>query len=113
LLIHRRASTEELQGIYRTDAAATVAILVPAYKEEPEVVAKTLLSACLQEYPSRRVVLLIDDPPEPTAREDIERLTAVRELPGTIRTLLREPRDRCERAFAAFRTRLDRGGLDS
>jgi len=113
LLIHRRVSTEELQGIYRTDAAATVAILVPAYKEEPEVVAKTLLSACLQEYPSRRVVLLIDDPPEPTAREDIERLTAVRELPGTIRTLLREPRDRCERAFAAFRTRLDRGGLDS
>jgi len=113
LLIHRRASAEELLSVYRADAVASVAILVPAYKEEPEVVAKTLLSASLQEYPNRRVVLLIDDPPEPTAREDIERLTAVRELPGTIRTLLREPRDRCERAFAAFRGRLDGGSLDS
>jgi len=112
LLVHRRAGAEELLRIFRIETAAPVAILVPAYKEEPEVVAKALLSASLQEYPNRRVVLLIDDPPEPTDPEDIERLAAVRELPGTIRTLLREPRERCERAFAAFRVRLDGENVD-
>lgn len=112
LLIHRRASVEELQCVYRSDVAAIVTILVPAYKEEPDVVTKTLLSAALQEYPSRRIVLLIDDPPNPTTHEDRQRLTAVRKLPGAIRALLREPRHRCDRAFAAFRARLDGGGLD-
>jgi len=41
----------------------SVTILVPSYKEDPAVVRKTLLSAALQDYPRRSVVLLIDDPP--------------------------------------------------
>jgi cellulose synthase/poly-beta-1,6-N-acetylglucosamine synthase-like glycosyltransferase len=35
--------------------------LVPSYKEELRTVRQTVLAA-LQEYPDRRVVLLIDDP---------------------------------------------------
>ena len=51
------------------ESAPALAILVPAYKEDPDVVRKTLLSAALEEYPNRRVVLLIDDPPEPGESE--------------------------------------------
>ncbi len=39
----------------------SLTVLVPAYKEEPEVVYRTLLSAALMDYPSKRVVLLIDE----------------------------------------------------
>ena len=40
-------------------------VLVPSYQEDERVVRTTLLSAALQEHPYLRVVLLIDDPPEP------------------------------------------------
>src|SRR5438445_2422546 len=105
LLFHRRASDDELLRLYRTSRAPSVTVLVPAYKEEVQVVRKTLLSAALQGYPKRRIVLLIDDPPQPTSPHDLASLSAMRRLPEELDELLRDPRARCTAAFAAFRER--------
>src|SRR5213594_193126 len=102
LLGHRRTPDEELHRMYRSDQAPAVSVLVPAYKEEPDVVRKTLLSAALQEYPNRRVVLLIDDPPHSTSARDIAGLSATRRLPEEIQLFLDEPRQRYDKAFRAF-----------
>jgi cellulose synthase/poly-beta-1,6-N-acetylglucosamine synthase-like glycosyltransferase len=109
---HRRASDLELLHLYRIPQAPRVTVLVPAYKEEAEVVRKTLLSAALQPYPNRRVVLLIDDPPDPTDPRDLAGLSAMRRLPGEIRELLGEPRRTCLAALAAFWERHARAPLD-
>jgi cellulose synthase (UDP-forming) len=108
----RHATTDEL-GRFAGETNARVTILIPSYKEEPGVVRQTVLSAALQEFPQRRVVLLIDDPPDPVSAEDARRLEAVRKLPEEIGALLAELRGpyawaawRAERA--ALRGRLDR-----
>ena len=47
-------------------SAPHVEIIVPSYKEETSVVWQTLMSAALVDYPDRAIVLLIDNPPDPT-----------------------------------------------
>jgi cellulose synthase/poly-beta-1,6-N-acetylglucosamine synthase-like glycosyltransferase len=59
---HRAASRDILEAIYDSPAPA-VSILVPSYKEEARVLLQTVLSVALMEYPHRRVVVLLDDPP--------------------------------------------------
>lgn len=56
-------------------------VLVPSYREEPEVVAQTLASAALLAYPGMRVVLLVDDPPDPATTEQARLLAKARALP--------------------------------
>ena len=93
------AGADELRR-FAAQSDATVTVLVPSYKEEPEVVRQTLLSAALQEYPHRRVVLLIDDPPNPSSAEDRRLLAAARGLPAAINAQLawaREPFARAAR----------------
>src|SRR5262249_16618968 len=85
---------------------------VPAYKEEVSVVRKTLIAAALQAYPERRIVLLVDDPPEPANSHDRAGLSAMRRLPQEIGELLREPRLRSQAAFAAFHHRLAGAAAD-
>ena len=63
----RTSSLEGLLSIYDKDPPS-LAVLVPSYKEEERVVSRALLSASLAEYPNKRVVLLIDDAPEPGER---------------------------------------------
>ena len=109
---HRHASDDELLHVYRLPHAPRVTVLVPAYKEEAEVVRKALLSAAFQRYPNRRIVLLIDDPPQPTNPSDLASLAAMRHLPGEVEELLREPRRRCRAAFAAFGERQEKARLD-
>lgn len=90
---HRRhipARQSELDQLYRI-SAPRLAVLVPAYKEEPEVVLQTLLSAALLDYPEKRVVLLIDDPPKPTSPADARNLKAMRQLAARVESLLSEP----------------------
>ena len=48
----------------------TLTVLIPSYKEEPKVVWRTVMSAALQEFPGLRVVVLIDDPPNPADTSD-------------------------------------------
>ncbi|MBW1880865.1 MAG: hypothetical protein JRJ84_21130, partial [Deltaproteobacteria bacterium] len=81
-------------------------ILVPSYKEEPRVVRQTLMSAALQDYGSRRVVLLIDDPPDPLSSADQKALAAVRRLPREVATTLSGPARRLVEAAQVYQ----RGG---
>jgi hypothetical protein len=93
LIRHRRhipATQSELDRLYRI-SAPRLAVLVPAYKEEPAVVLQTLLSAALLDYPEKRVVLLIDDPPTPTSPANARGLKAMRQLTGRVENLLSEP----------------------
>ena len=51
-----------------------LAILVPSYKEELPVIKQSILSSALQDYPNRRVVLLIDNPPDCPALKETQDL---------------------------------------
>jgi cellulose synthase/poly-beta-1,6-N-acetylglucosamine synthase-like glycosyltransferase len=92
LKLHRPASPADLDALLSPAAQPSLTVLVPAYKEDPRVVRKTLLSAALLDYPGRRVVLLIDNPPEPTGPRDADELRETRGLPGDVAALLAVPR---------------------
>ena len=85
---HRPTAPTALDAIYMHPAPAPLAILIPSYKEEQRLVRQAVMSAALQTYPKRRVVLLIDDPPHPRAAADAEALAATRRLVREIDTLL-------------------------
>lgn len=76
----------------------SMTVLIPSYAEEPDVVRLTMWSAVLQEFPDLRVVLLVDDPPEPDDPEAAERLQATRDLAGQIQAALAEPNERIRAA---------------
>jgi cellulose synthase (UDP-forming) len=101
LASHRPASDAELAA-FRAQGVPSVTILVPSYKEDARVVRKTLLSAALQDYPRRSVVLLVDDPPVPATRADARALDEVRQLPVEVEQLLAPMRARTGRALADF-----------
>jgi cellulose synthase/poly-beta-1,6-N-acetylglucosamine synthase-like glycosyltransferase len=113
LLDHHPAGDRELHRFFHRHHAPTVTILVPSYKEDPRVVRRTLLSGALQDYPDRRLVLLIDDPPHPTQPSDVDRLEAARTLPQEVRNLLDKPAEHFAGALEALRGRIDQGPLDS
>jgi cellulose synthase (UDP-forming) len=83
---------------------SAITVLVPSYSEEPGVIRKTLLSAALQEYPSMRVMLLIDDKPYPTNPAVLAQLNETRAMGKDIMELLSEPRERFIAAQKAFET---------
>ena len=87
---HQRFRMDSPVPFIRKSAPA-VTVLVPSYKEEIPVIRQTLLSAALQDYPNKRVVLLLDDPPNPKTRHDRKALWAGRTLPFDLQTLLKEP----------------------
>jgi cellulose synthase (UDP-forming) len=68
----------------------SLTILVPSYKEGLQVVRQTLMSAALQDWPNRRVVLLIDDPQHPSDPEDLASLQAMRALSAELQALFSE-----------------------
>lgn len=79
---HRRVPRAEIDRHF-SSPHRPLTVLVPSYAEEPSVIRKTLWSAVLQEYPSLRVVLLLDDDPFPTddtaiARRDETRQSVTR-----------------------------------
>jgi len=81
---------------------SSITVLIPSYSEETEVIRKTMLSAALQEYPHIRVMLLLDDNPKPSSREDVSRLHATRALGDEIKNLLSVPYARFSEALAHF-----------
>ncbi len=109
---HSAATASELDRFYHAPNAPAVTILVPSYKEDPQVIRRTLLSAALQDYPSQRVVLLVDDPPCPTEISDIKLLAAARALPEEVAECLRKPRTLMSDALQAFLDRAAQGSLD-
>ena len=101
---HRRVPRAELDRHFAT-TQPTITVLVPSYAEEPHVIRATLMSALLQEYPSMRIVLLLDDPPRPKASATRAKLQATRALASDLVELFREPRTRTADALAAFEGR--------
>jgi len=108
---HSPATKSEIETLYDRNVSDLL-ILVPAYKEDEEVIRKTLLSAALLEYPRRRVVFLIDDPPCPANKADTELLEAARALPGELQALFRQPADRLRSELAGFIERERRREID-
>jgi cellulose synthase (UDP-forming) len=102
---HHRASQQELEAVFDAPPAQPLIFLVPSYKEEARIIRQTLLSAALQEYPHRNVVLLIDDPPHAKAEDDARALTTARALPRQLQALLDLPRGWVNLAHAQYRLR--------
>jgi cellulose synthase/poly-beta-1,6-N-acetylglucosamine synthase-like glycosyltransferase len=90
---HARVPRAELDAHF-AKVRPEVTVLVPSYKEDPAIVRMTLLSAALQEFPHMRVVLLIDDPTEPSDDDSRASLEACRALPREIGDLLSVPHER-------------------
>ena len=98
---HHRASRAVLERFYDV-STPTLTTIVPSYQEDTRVIRNTLLSAALQEYPGKRIVLLIDDPPTPRTEQARDLLRAARALPGEIEHLLAAPATRFTRALQNF-----------
>lgn len=68
---HRGATQDELDAFcHGPELPPSLTILIPSYKEEPRTIYQTLFSAATQQYPEKKVVLLLDDPAEPATAED-------------------------------------------
>ena len=109
---HVRVPRAELDRHF-SENQPPITVLIPSYSEEPEVIRKTIMSAALQEYPSKRVVLLVDDNPNPIRPEVIAKLEATRLLGKDIMKLLSKPRLRYRRALADFEQRKVKTGTAS
>jgi cellulose synthase/poly-beta-1,6-N-acetylglucosamine synthase-like glycosyltransferase len=109
---HRAVARAVLERVYDEASPPALAILIPSYREEIEVVRRTILSAALQEHPRRRVVLLIDDPPDPRDPEAAAALLAARDLPRLVAARLAKPAAELEAALASFLERRRAGDLD-
>ncbi len=96
---HVRVPRAELDRHFGEGHEAPLTVLVPSYAEEPDVVATTLWSAALQEYPNLRVVLLVDDNPFPTDPEVADKLERTRAVAGQIQTQLAAPSRRFQEAL--------------
>ncbi len=79
---------EELDNFSSNSNLPRVSYLIPSYKEDTRIIKQTLFSAALQEYPNKKIVLLIDNPPNPQDIDDINLLIATRQAPKEIQDLL-------------------------
>lgn len=109
---HVRVPRAELEHHFQ-ESTTDITVLVPSYAEETAVIRKTLLSAALQEFPHKRVVLLIDDKPNPTAKDVAKRLNATRGLAEEIMKLFAEPQTKLERAYKNFEQKTSKNGMAS
>ncbi|QKS14049.1 glycosyltransferase [Curtobacterium sp. Csp1] len=98
---HVRVPRAELDRHFATGHTAPMTVLVPSYAEEPDVVATTLWSAALQEYPALRIVLLVDDAPFPTDPETAAKLDRTRAVATSIQQQLAAPSRRFQEALFA------------
>jgi cellulose synthase (UDP-forming) len=98
---HRRMPRAALES-YFNRVQPSLTVIIPSYKEDPRTNRNTVLSAALQDYPSLRVVLLIDDPANPTRRADRVLLEAARATVLDLQKLLDKPAARFEEALRGF-----------
>jgi len=112
LRVHRPFTRNEIESIYESERPRPLVILVPSYREELRVLRMTLMSAALTEYPDRRVVLLIDNPPHPSDPAAQKELTATRELVRELDTMFRGQHRLYAAEGATFEQRRAAGALD-
>ncbi len=96
------SDTASTPGFSDPGCAPLLSILIPSYNEEPEVVRRTLMSAALQRFAGREVVLLIDNPPYSTDPIDRAKLQRTRGLIRQMQELFDPLADRIERAQREF-----------
>lgn len=109
---HRPVAAEELYTLYDAPAPA-LSIIIPSYKEEYKVVWQTMVSSALAEYPSKNVVLLIDDPYPPKALEDIIKTEKTRSIIGELQALFDGQRETYLQEQQAFHARQAQGAVFS
>lgn len=109
---HIRVPRAELDRHFSEDQSS-ITVLIPSYSEEPQVIRKTIMSAALQEYPGVRVVLLVDDNPNPSKQEDIEKLEVTRALGADIMRVFAKPRLRFNKALNDFEKKKVKAGMAS
>ncbi|HXB66240.1 MAG TPA: glycosyltransferase family 2 protein [Solirubrobacteraceae bacterium] len=109
---HRRMPRAKIEEFF-AHRQPTLTALVPSYQEEPGVILMTLLSTALQEYPDLRVVLLIDDPPNPRYAGPRRLLDSALALPAEVERLLSEPRRRFDLLLERFESTVDPDGQTS
>ncbi len=107
---HVRIPRAELDKHF-SESQPSITVIVPSYNEEPDVVRKTLLSAALQEYPKMRVVLLLDDKPNPSDPEAAAQLNATRALSKNSMKFFSSPRRRFNKALSAFEKKRSRAAF--
>ncbi len=100
---HVRVPRAELDQHFFSNNSPSITVLVPSYNEEPDVIRKTLMSAAIQEFPNTRVVLLIDDNPNPTDSSVADKLDATRNIPSQITNLFKPLAVRFNKAESEFR----------
>lgn len=103
---HRPASQAELDDLAFSEDVPGLAFLLPSYKEDARVIRQAIMSCALQQYPNRRVVLLIDDPDSP---ED-PGLQAARDLPRQLQAVFDVAACRYSSALEGFRNRSGQSG---
>ncbi len=94
---HVRVPRAELENHF-ADNQPPLTVLIPSYSEEIPVIRKTLISAWLQEYPAKRIVLLVDDNPNPTTDSARRKLARTRNIGREITQQFAEPRERFHRS---------------
>jgi cellulose synthase (UDP-forming) len=102
LIAHVPVAVDDLRRVYREPDAPLLTVLVPSCMEDERVIRRTVLCAALQEYPRRRVVLLIDDAPSPANARDAASLDAARRLPRFVESILEDPKKRADGSLSAF-----------
>ena len=85
---NEESQTSLVQFAFGTKRPPSLTILVPAFKEEISVITMTLLSCAFQEYSHKRIVLLLDNPPDPHCQSDKKLLVESRKLPQYISDML-------------------------
>lgn len=98
---HVRVPRAELDRHFAKNRPS-ITVLIPSVHEEISVIRKTIMSAAIQEYPDKRVVLLIDDHPVQPDPYSAARLEATYDLPNEIFKTFAEPRERFNKALKGF-----------
>ncbi len=95
---------EEVSSIY-DGPTPSLTVLVPSFKEERKIILQTLLSTALSEYPSKNVVLLIDNPQNPTNDEDRYLIEQARQIPQVLQSQFSQQAAIFQEALGAYEAR--------
>jgi cellulose synthase/poly-beta-1,6-N-acetylglucosamine synthase-like glycosyltransferase len=97
------------RAFYRNGSHSRLLILVPSYREEPDTIWQTLMSAALAEHTQRDVVLLIDDPDAPSTADHERLLRLARAMPHELQKIFNAAAAPFQAELQSFSARRDSG----
>lgn len=110
---HREESVANIREFEHQDRLPFLSILIPSYREEKQTIFQTTLSAVLQDYPNKNVVVLIDnDPVGPNNAVDRRLLLDARKIPSIMNNWLEIRRNKLEQSIALLDVRARSGACD-